>query len=155
VVGNLESQSFDYYVDDTALLSSVTCDDRRGDVSFLIDDGSKAKVGIFINDILDVDSFDVGEAQTCNVDWSQDGGSLAQFGTYALEDAGGTSEPIPHFGEGKGEFFVKDLSDGGVIQGRITVDSAYAKDNASIMKTGTLMNGAVYIDFFATCTEKK
>ena len=97
----------------------------------------------------------MGEAQTCNVDCSQDGGSLAQFGTYALEDAGGTSDPIPHFGEGNGEFFYKDLSDGGIIQGRITVASAYAKDNASIMKTGTLLDGMVYIDFYATCTEKK
>ena len=155
MVGSIASTSFDYYIDDTALLSSVVCDDRRGDVNFLMDDGTASKVGIFINDVADVDSFPVGEDEVCNVDWSEEGGSLAQFGTYALEDAGGTSDPIPNFGGGEGEFFVKDLSDGGIIQGRITVTEAYAKNNASIMTTGTALTGMVYIDFFATCTEKK
>ena len=81
-------------------------------------------------------------------------GSLQQYGTYALKDPGGSSEPIPQFGTGSGEFYKKDLTDGGVIQGRVTVTSAYAKDNASIVLTGTPLTGSLWIDFFATCTEK-
>ena len=120
----------------------------------MIDDGSESKVGIFINDVADINTFSVGSDEICNVDWSQDGGSIEQFGTYALEDPGGSADPIPHFGSGTGEFFLKDLTDGGIIQGRITVTSAYAKNNAGMQITGQEMDGTVYIDFFATCTEK-
>jgi hypothetical protein len=147
------SESFDFYIDDTVLLSKIACDDRRGKIDFQLDDGSSSKVFIFIDDAVDSSPFELGATAPANqVEWSESGGSIAQFGTYAAKDLGG-DETEDRFGAGTGEFFKFDLAEGGFIQGRISVTEAYPKNNAGFMTGSSSLTGSLQIDFFATCAE--
>jgi hypothetical protein len=150
VVGTLGSKSFDFEVDDEALLSTLSCNASSSDkVTFMLDEGTAKRVFFVLIDAESTGSVAFAEADATNVDFS-DAGSGDQYGTFAYED---NVDFVEVFGAGTGEVLDLDLATDGIVRGRFIVTTAYHKDSAGIAIETTAQTGSVQIDWFGICPE--